>query len=227
MLNLVVMLTHNDQTVKDAIEIFDSSKDLDVRHWGFKNVGLPETEMKQLVRNMKDAGKTTYLEVVTYTEDECMAAAKLAVECGFDCLMGTLYFPSVGEFVKGKIKYFPFCGRVWGSPSILGDDVDGIIKDANRLKQLGVDGIDILAYRFTGDPVELINRFIAEVDIPTCIAGSIDTFERIDFMKSLNPWGFTMGSALFKKNFAPNGSFRDNLEAVNNYLTGKTKATTA
>ena len=218
MLNLIVMLTYNDQTVKDAIQVFDSAKDLDVQHWGFKNIGLPEPEMKQLVKNMKDAGKTTYLEVVTYTEEECLAAAKLAIACNFDCLMGTLYYPSVGELVKGKIKYFPFCGHVWDNPSKLGDDIDGIIADAKRLKELGCDGTDLLAYRFVGDPEALIDRFTAEVDFPTCIAGSIDSFARIDLMKKLQPFGFTMGSALFNKKYVPEGSFRDNLKVVSDYL---------
>ena len=64
--NLIVMLTNNDVTVKDAYEIFESCKDLDeVQYWGFKNVGLPKDEMKRLVQAMKAAGKTTYLEVVT------------------------------------------------------------------------------------------------------------------------------------------------------------------
>jgi hypothetical protein len=217
-LNLIVMLTHNDQTVKDAIEVFESSKDLNVKHWGFKNIGLPVPQMKTLVKNMKDAGKTTYLEVVTYTEEECLAAAKLAIECGFDCLMGTLYFPSVGKLVKDQIKYFPFCGKVWDNPSILGGTIDEIIADANHLKELGADGIDILAYRFTGDPVELIKQYAKRVEIPTVIAGSIDTFERIDFMKEINPFGFTMGSALFNKKFKKDGSFRENLKIVADYL---------
>lgn len=217
-MNLIVMLTHNDQTVKDAIEVFDSSKDLNVKHWGFKNIGLPVPQMKTLVKNMKDAGKTTYLEVVTYTEDDCLAAAKLAIDCGFDCLMGTLYFPSVGKLVKNKIEYFPFCGKVWDNPSILGGTIDEIIADANHLKELGADGIDILAYRFTGDPVELIKQYSKRVDLPTVIAGSIDSFARIDFMKEINPFGFTMGSALFNKKFKADGSFRENLKIVADYL---------
>jgi len=217
-LNLIVMLTHNDQTVKDAIDVFDTCKDLKVQHWGFKNIGLPVPQMKTLVNNMKAAGKTTYLEVVTYTEQECLDAAKLAIDCGFDCLMGTLYFPSVGELVKNKIKYFPFCGKVWNNPSILGGTIDEIIADANRLKELGADGIDILAYRFTGDAVELIKQFTSKVDLPTVIAGSINDFGRIDFMKDVNPFGFTMGSALFNKDFSKEGSFRDNLKIVADYL---------
>ena len=217
-MELIVMLTHNDQTVKDAIEIFDSCKDLPVQHWGFKNIGLPVPQMKQLVANMKAAGKTTYLEVVTYNEEDCLAAAKLAIECEFDCLMGTLYFPSVGELVKGKIEYFPFCGKVWDNPSKLGGSIDEIIADANRLKVLGCNGTDILAYRHVDDPVALLKRFIKEVDFPTVVAGSIGSFERIDFMKELSPYGITMGSALFTKNFVKNGSFRDNLEKVAEYM---------
>lgn len=215
---LIVMLTFNDQTTKDAIEVFDSVKDLNVQHWGFKNIGLEVDKMKQLIKNMKAAGKTTYLEVVTYTEEDCLRSANLAIECGFDCLCGTLYFPSVGKLVKGKIKYFPFCGHVWSNPSILGDDIDGIIADAKRLKALGCDGTDLLAYRFVGDPEALIERFTKEVDFPTVIAGSIDTFERMDYMKRIDPFGFTMGSALFKKKYKADGSFRENLEIVVDYM---------
>jgi len=217
-LNLIVMLTHNDQTVKDAIEVFDACKDLNVQHWGFKNIGLPVPQMKTLLKNMKDAGKTTYLEVVTYSEEECLSAANLAIEYGFDCLMGTLYFPSVGKLVKNKIKYFPFCGKVWDNPSILGGTIDEIIADANHLKEMGADGIDILAYRFTGDPVELIKQFTKRVDLPTVIAGSIDSFSRIDFMKEVNPFGFTMGSALFNNKFDKDGSVYSNLKVVVDYL---------
>ena len=74
--NLVVMLTHNDVTVKDAYDIFEECKDIEsVQHWGFKNVGLPKDEMKRIVDAMKAAGKTTYLEVVTYDEESCLEAA--------------------------------------------------------------------------------------------------------------------------------------------------------
>jgi len=212
------MLTYNDQTVKDAIEVFASCKNLNAQHWGFKNIGLPVPEMKTLVNNMKKAGKTIYLEVVTYSEQECLDAAKLAIECQFDCLMGTLYFPSVGQLVKNKIKYFPFCGKVWDNPSILGGTIEEIIADARQLKEKGADGIDLLAYRFTGDPVDLIKRFSKEVDLPTVIAGSISDYARLDFMKAIDPFGFTMGSALFNKNFKKTGSFGENLQLVLDYL---------
>ena len=39
---IIIMLTHHDVTVKDAGEIFEQCKDLPVKFWGFKNVGLPK-----------------------------------------------------------------------------------------------------------------------------------------------------------------------------------------
>ena len=83
---LIIMLTHNDVTVKNAAEVFDSCKDLPATRWGFKDVGLSKEEMIALNRAMKEAGKTTYLEVVTYTEEGCLEGARLAGECGFDFL---------------------------------------------------------------------------------------------------------------------------------------------
>lgn len=62
--NLIVMLTNHDVTVKDACEIFEECKDIEeVKHWGFKNVGLPAGEMKRLVRAMKDAKKQPFLRL--------------------------------------------------------------------------------------------------------------------------------------------------------------------
>jgi hypothetical protein len=65
----ILMLTYNDTTVKDALKIFHECKVAPVAHWGFKDVGLPPEEMKALVREMKEAGNTTYLEVVSLSEE--------------------------------------------------------------------------------------------------------------------------------------------------------------
>lgn len=67
---LIVMLTHHDQTVENAEELFASLKETPVTHWGFKDVGLPHDQMNKLVRQMRAAGKVTYLEVVSLSEQE-------------------------------------------------------------------------------------------------------------------------------------------------------------
>ncbi|MCB7067837.1 hypothetical protein LI031_28735, partial [Enterocloster citroniae] len=72
MSELIVMLTHNDVTVPDALEVFLACKDLPVKYWGFKDHGMEPNKMKELTQCMKDNRKTTFLEVVSYTEAECM-----------------------------------------------------------------------------------------------------------------------------------------------------------
>ena len=79
---LIVMLTHNDMTADNAAEVFELCKDLPVRIWGMKEEPLPLSEMKTLFSYMKELGKTTALEAVTYTEKESLAGAKKAAECG-------------------------------------------------------------------------------------------------------------------------------------------------
>lgn len=215
---IIIMLTHNDQTVKDALQVFEQCKDLPIDFWGFKDVGLPREEMKTLIDAMKAAGKTTFLEIVTYSEQECMNGAKLAVELGFDYLMGTLFFDNVYNYLKTqKIKYLPFCGTVSGSPSILEGSFDDIIADAQQMIDKGVDGIDLLAFRHKHG-AELAREYCSRVKAPVVIAGSINNYERIEFIKEINPWAFTMGSALFTANFVPNADFRTNLIAVIEYM---------
>lgn len=45
---LIVMLTYNDLTIKNAYKIFTENKDSKAKMWGFKEEGLPLSEMKKL-----------------------------------------------------------------------------------------------------------------------------------------------------------------------------------
>jgi hypothetical protein len=69
-----------------------------------------------------------------------------------------------------------------------------------------------------GDPEALSAEFLAKCQLPCVLAGSIGSDERLDIVRKMNPWGFTMGSALFNKNFVKDGTFRQNLEHVVNYI---------
>lgn len=213
---LIVMLTHHDVTVKNAKEVFLSCKDLPVVNWGFKDVGLPPEEMKELCQLMKQAGKTTFLEVVTYSEEECMRGAKLAVECGFDYLAGTIFYDSVLAYIKQQdLKYCPFVGNVYGSPSVLEGTVESCLEQEEEYRKKGVYGIDLLGYRYAkGDPEVFSKDFIKKSKLPVIMAGSIDSPARIETVRGMDPWTFTMGSALFDKKFAVDGTFRENLEKV-------------
>ena len=221
----ILMLTYNDQTVKNALEIFGESKDTPVTHWGFKDVGLPVPEMRDLVQEMKKAGKTTYLEVVSLSEDEGLTGAKLAVEAGFDILMGTVFFDSILEYLQGKpIQYFPFPGHVHSHPSILDGTMEEIVEHARLLESRGVQGMDLLSYRYVGDAPALLREVVAATKVPIVSAGSIDSYKRLEEVSDAGAWGFTIGSALFDRKFVPDGSFRDNILAVCDWLEKRDEA---
>lgn len=213
---LIVMLTLNDVTVEDAQAVFEASAGLPVQFWGFKNVGISLEATQALLASMKANGKTTFLEVVTYSEESCLENARMAVELGFDYLTGTLFYPSVAEYLKDKpIRYFPFFGDVEGSPVTLKGSVADIVADAKRLEVLGVHGLDLVAYRHEGgEPVALAKAVVAATTLPVIIAGSISSVERLHIVNEINPFAFTMGSALFEGCFEPGGDFRANLQRV-------------
>lgn len=199
---LIVMLTHNDRTVENAAEIFEQCKDSKAKYWGFKEEGLPPDQMKKLFGRMKECGKTTVLEVVAYTEKECLRGARMALECGCDILMGTMFFDSVNDFCReNKLKYMPFVGRITGRPSVLDGTAAGMLEEARMYLKKGVDGIDLLGYRYTGDAAALIRDFVDGTDAPVCVAGSVNSFERLDELNAVSPWAFTIGGAFFENKF--------------------------
>jgi hypothetical protein len=190
-----------------------------VSHWGFKDVGLQPEEMKALVREMKNAGKTTFLEVVSLSEEEGLRGAKLAVEAGFDILMGTVFFDSILNYLKGKpIQYYPFPGHIYGHPSILDGSIEDIVAHAKSLESMGVQGMDLLSYRYTGDAPRLLREVVHATQVPIVSAGSIESYKRMAEVWKAGAWGFTIGSALFDKKFAANGSFLENTLAVCSWL---------
>ena len=217
--SLITMLTYNDETVKNSFEVFDQCAELPCTFWGFKDVGLPRDQMRRLVKRMKEAGKTTFLEVVTLTEKECLEGANIALDCGFDYLMGTVFNESVFRLMKGKAtRFFPFAGKVSGHPSILEGPIPEIVADGARMEALGVDGFDLLAYRYTANAEALADAFIRGVRVPVVMAGSVDGFPRLDAVKRIAPWAFTIGSAFFDGKFVAGGSFRDQVARVLDYM---------
>lgn len=215
---LIVMLTYNDRTVKNAYEIFEQCKNSKATIFGFKEEGIPLEEMKKLFAYMKACGKTTALEVVAYTEAECIAGAKMAVECNCDYLMGTLFFDSVNEYCKlHHLKYMPYVGEITERPSILNGTIEWMIKEAQEYLKKGVYGFDLLGYRYTGDAVQLNNQFVTQVPAPVCIAGSVNSYERLDEVKATGAWSFTIGSAFFDNQF--DGTFCEQINKVCDYIS--------
>ena len=215
---LVVMLTHNDRTVANAPEVFAACRHTRANCWGMKEEGLPLPQMQRLYDDMRACGKTTFLEVVAYTEAECLAGARIAAECGCDYLMGTMFSDSVSDFCCQKgIGYLPFVGTVTGRPSVLEGTLESMLAEARANVERGAYGVDLLGYRYTGDAVALNRDFVAQLDAPVCLAGSVNSFQRLDEVKTANPWAFTIGGAFFEGKFG--GTIAEQIDKVCDFMT--------
>lgn len=215
--DLIVMLTYEDLTVENAEVIFEECQHSKAQYWGIKEQPLPLQQMKRLFSHMKACGKTTCLEVVAYTEQEGLDAAQTALECGCDILMGTCFFDSVLAFCQtNQLKYMPFVGTVTGRPSVLEGTVENIVAEAQQYVSKGVFGIDLLGFRYVDDPARLIQAVVQQVQAPVCVAGSIDSYQKLDVVKQVCPWTFTIGSAFFNKCFGK--SFQEQIDKVCDYV---------
>ena len=213
---LIVMLTLNDQTISNALDVFEECRDLPVDFWGFKNIGIPEPEMQKLTKEIKHAKKNAVMEVVTYTEESCLSAAEFALENGIDYIIGSIFSQQARDILSpSSIQYFPYVGQVYGSPSILSGSVNEIIEDAKNLCAVGVSGINLLAYRSNEcEPLLLAQEVIKKVDSKVIVAGSVDSVARLKEINAINPWAFTMGGALLNGKFVKGAGVRANLIKV-------------
>ena len=214
---LIVMLTHHDVTVPDAPAVFAGCRDSKAACFGMKEEGLPLDEMKRLYAAIRSCGKETALEVVAYTEEECLSGARIAAECGCDLLMGTLFFDSVNRLCQSAgRRYLPFVGNITGRPSVLTGTVSEMVEQANRCLDKGVFGFDLLGYRYVGDAARLNREFVAQVPAPVCLAGSVNSVERLDEVRVAAPWAFTIGGAFFEHQFGQ--GFREQIDFVCEYM---------
>jgi NAD(P)H-dependent flavin oxidoreductase YrpB (nitropropane dioxygenase family) len=219
LVEFIFFLTHNDVTIPNAIEVFKEIQATNVKYIGFKDIGLPKSQLHELRQMIADTGKTAVLEVVSTSEEDNNRSIKMGVELGVDYLIGGTYVENSLPMVAGKsVKYFPYIGKIVGHPCLQRGTIEEICRDAERVERLGVDGIDLLSYRFDGDPFALTSAVAATVKIPVIAAGSINSLERIDKMKAAGVWGFTIGSAVLDKEFDPKGSIADQIRTVLKHL---------
>ena len=203
----IFMLTRGDATLPNAAAAAGEALAAGVRHIGFKDVGAPPADLAALAAQLKAAGATTYLEVVSLDAQSELASAELALRLGVDVLMGGVRPEAVGPRVKdAPLRYFPFAGEVVGHPSVLAGSAAEIAASARRIAALpGVDGLDLLAWRSACDGAALAREICAAVAKPVVVAGSIDCAERIAAVRLAGAHAFTVGTAAVEGAFPAAG----------------------
>jgi hypothetical protein len=204
-MDFIFMLTREDQTIEDCVEVYDSIRAVPLAHVGFKDVGVSVETLRKLHDRIKQDGKTSYMEVVSTTPESCLRSAEVGAKLGVDCLMGGTQVKEVMAILKGsKSGYYPFPGIPQGHPTKLGGSVERIGADTKAMVEAGCAGVDLLAYRATeADPLELIRAARAATKKPVVVAGNVNSPQRIRDVAAAGADLFTIGTAALDGSFAP------------------------
>jgi hypothetical protein len=215
MSEFVFMLTRNDETVPNARALYDQAAGTAVRHFGCKDIGLPRHELEALLADIRNNRHISYLEVVSETREATLDSARVAIEVGPDFLIGGTFVEPVQEIIAGSdIKFFPYIGRVIDHPCLLRGSIDEIAEDARHVQEAGVDGINLLGYRYDGDVPGLVTAVSAATTLPLICAGSVDSLARVRELSSLGVWAFTVGTAALDLQLGPGAPLETQLEAI-------------
>lgn len=208
-MDFVFMLTRADRTVADCLAVADQVLDpgagLDLRHVGFKDVGVPAETLAALAQRIRAAGATSYLEVVSTSPERALASARVAREIGVDVLLGGTDVAATLAILAGTaVAYCPFPGRPFDHPTQLAGSAADIEADCRRFAALGCAGVDLLAYRATeAAPLELVRAARRATPGRLIVAGSVERAAQIAELAAAGADAFTVGSAAFAGTFAP------------------------
>lgn len=221
MTEFIFMLTRDDCTIANAREVYASVAGIGVTHVGCKDIGLPRAELGTLLDDIRSHGHTSYLEVVSESEEATLQSARVAAEVRPDCLIGGTLIEPVQTIIAGTgIRFFPYVGRVIGHPCLLRGEIEEIVDDARRAEELGVDGINLLAYRYDRDVEALVEAVVTAVSVPVIAAGSVDSVQRIQALTDRGVWAFTIGTAALDGEFVQGAPLEAQLRAVFDALSG-------
>jgi hypothetical protein len=211
-IEFIFMLTRDDVTLPDAREIYESIASSGVRHVGCKDVGLPVAELTAFMDDIRGNGHTSYLEVVSESEEATLESARAATRVNPDYLIGGTLIEPVQEILDGTgIKFFPYIGQIVGHPCLLRGSIEEIAEDARAAESKGVDGINLLAYRYDGDVNALVEAVVEATSLPIIAAGSVDSPARIRALAERDVWGFTIGTAALDGVLVPGAPLVDQL----------------
>jgi hypothetical protein len=218
-MDFIFMLTRNDQTVSDCLDLIELIKPVGLKHIGFKDVGVTPDVLKALTDAIHAQGATSYMEVVSTTPEACIASAKVARDLGVHRLLGgTQVSEIMGVLAGSQTQYYPFPGKPVGHPTKLGGTAEDVEAHCRSFVDAGCAGCDILAYRATeADPIELVraSRRGLGPDKYLIVAGAVTNFERIKAVKAAGADAFTIGTAVFDGSYSPNkGSIISQLNDV-------------
>jgi len=218
-MDFIFMLTRDDATVANALEIVESARPLGLKHIGFKDVGMGPETLRRVARAIREAGASVWMEIVSTSREDELRSIALGRDLGVDFLMGGVKAEEgVRILANSATRYLPFAGEPAGHPTKLAGTAEVVEAHCRAFADLGCAGVDILAYRATeARPLDLVaacrRGFGGRGRV--VVAGSIDCAERVAAVRAAGADAFTIGTAAIDGAYAPGaGPIEAQLRAV-------------
>ncbi len=218
-MDFIFMLTRDDATVANALDLVETVRPLALKHIGFKDVGADPETLRRLAAGIRQAGASVWMEIVSTSRAGELASIALGRDLGVDFLMGGVAAEDGVRVLQGSsTRYLPFAGKPVGHPTRLGGSPHEVEAHCRVFAALGCAGVDILAYRATeAAPLDLVaacRRGFGDQG-KVVVAGSIDGAERIAAVRAAGADAFTIGTAAIDGSYAPGaGPLMAQLRAV-------------
>ena len=114
-MDFIFMLTRDDATVANALEIVSAVKPLGLAHIGFKDVGVEPEIFRRLGTAIREAGARVWMEIVSTSRAEELRSIALGRDIGVDFLMGGVGAEDGIRLLAGSAtRYLPFAGKPVG-----------------------------------------------------------------------------------------------------------------
>jgi hypothetical protein len=221
-MDFIFMLTRQDRTIADCLDLLRLIRPLGLKHIGFKDVGVAPAILAALTDAIRASGAASYMEIVSAAPETGLASVRIAAEIGVDCVLGGTNVAAMQDILdKSKTALFPFAGFPRGHPTKLAGKPADIEAHCRDFAAKGCAGADLLAYRATeADPIALIRaakKGLGEKRL--IVAGSIVSKAQIRAVGEAGADAFTVGSAVLDGSYAPSmGSILSQLSAIQSDL---------
>ena len=218
-MDFVFMLTRNDATVENALDLVAIARPLGLKHIGFKDVGADAAMLRRLTAAIREMGASPSMEIVATTRETELRGIELGRYLGVDRLMGGVHVEEALKILDGSaIRYLPFAGLPSGHPTQLGGSALQVEAQCRDFAAKGCAGVDILAYRATeAEPLDLVvacRRGLLDQGT-VVVAGSVNSPQRVAAVRAAGADAFTIGTAAIEGSYAPGaGPLAAQLRAV-------------
>ena len=118
MTEFIFMLTHHDQTVPNALEVYQELRPIDgLRYVGFKDIGATIEQLQVLTDAIKADGREVMLEVVSEAADAELRSIEAARQLGVDWILGGTHADEALAILAGsRGALLPVPGHHRGAP---------------------------------------------------------------------------------------------------------------